>query len=70
MNQVLAKIIYFVFVIYIFITLWKYTGVLWNAYVPWNVQTDLLTIFVVTPILIAVSFILSSLSFKVIRSTN
>ncbi|WP_391122510.1 hypothetical protein [Psychrobacillus sp. L3] len=70
MNQVLANIIYFLFVIFIFCTLWKFMGVLWNAYVPWNVTTDLLTIFVVTPILIVVSFILSSLSFKVIRSSK
>ena len=45
-------------------------GALWNAYVPWNVKTDLLTIFVVAPILIVVSFILSSLAFKVIRSSK
>jgi len=70
MNQVLAKIIYFVFTILIFSTLWKFMGALWNAYVPWNVKTDLLTIFVVAPILIVVSFILSSLSFKVIRSSK
>lgn len=70
MNQVLANIIYFVFTIFIFSTLWRFMGVLWNTYVPWNVKTDLLTIFVVTPILIVVSFILSSLSFKVIRSSN
>lgn len=70
MNHVFAKVIYFVFAIFIFSTLWKLTGVLWNAFVPWNVKTDLLTIFVVAPILIAASFILSSLSFKIIRSSK
>ncbi len=70
MNQVVAKIIYFVFTIFIFTTLWRLMGLYWNAFVPWNVQTDLLTIFVVTPVLIAMSFILSSLSFKVIRSSK
>lgn len=70
MNQVLAKVIYFVFTIFIFSTLWKLTGVFWNSYVPWNVKTDLLVIIVVAPILIIFSFILSSLSFTVIRSSK
>ena len=59
MNKVLGNIIYFGFTIFIFIVLWKVTGELWEAFVPWNYKTDLLGIFVVAPILIA-----SSLRFK------
>ena len=70
MNHVLARIIYFMFTIFIFVMLWKLVGVIWNAFVPWNVTTDILGIFVVIPILIVVSFILSSLSFKFIRSSE
>ena len=62
--------IYFMFTVFIFVTLWKLIGVLWNAFVPWNVTTDILGIFVVIPILIVVSFILSSLSLKFIRSSE
>lgn len=67
MNQIFAKIIYFIFTLFIFVALWKITGILWNAYVPWNTATDLLALLLVIPTLIAVSFILSSVSFKVIR---
>ena len=70
MNRVLEKIIYFVFTIFVFIVLWKVMGGLWGAFVPWNYKSDLLGIFLVTPILIAVSFILSSLSFKVVRGSK
>ncbi|WLR55577.1 hypothetical protein LC048_00720 [Mesobacillus subterraneus] len=70
MNQVLEKIIYFGFTIFIFIVLWKVTGELWETFVPWNYKTDLLGIFVVAPILIVSSFILSSYSFKVIRGSK
>lgn len=70
MNQVLGKIIYFGFTIFIFIVLWKLTGELWEAFVPWNYKTDLLGIFVVAPILIISSFIISSYSFKVIRGSK
>jgi hypothetical protein len=70
MKQVFEKVIYFVFTIFIFVLLWIITGKLWEAYVPWNYKTDLLGIFVVVPILVIVSFILSSLSFKVIRGSK
>jgi heme/copper-type cytochrome/quinol oxidase subunit 2 len=70
MNQVLEKIIFFGFTIFIFIVLWKVTGELWDAFVPWNYKTDLLGIFVVAPILIVSSFILSSYSFKVIKGSK
>jgi len=70
MRRVLEKIIYFVFTIFVFIVLLKVMDRLWEAFVPWNYKTDLLGIFVVIPILIAVSFILSSLSFKVVRGSK
>ncbi|MFS1512406.1 hypothetical protein VQL36_08230 [Chengkuizengella sp. SCS-71B] len=70
MKQVLEKIIYFGLTVGIFIVLWRIMGELWDAFVPWNYKTDLLGIFVVTPIIIVVSFILSSLCFKVIRDSK
>lgn len=51
MNQLLAKLIYSVCMIFIFITLWKAMGGFWSAFLPWNVQTNVLSIMVITPIL-------------------
>lgn len=45
-------------------------AVLWEALVPWNYKTDLLGFFVVIPLLITAAFILSSLSFKVIKGSK
>ncbi|MEI5906670.1 hypothetical protein WAK64_06315 [Bacillus spongiae] len=70
MKIVIEKIIYFVFTIVIFIVLWKITSELWESFVPWNYKTDLLAAFVVAPVLIVVSFILASLSFKVIKENK
>lgn len=70
MKTLLEKIIYIVFTLLVFKVLWTLTGVLWEAFVPWNYKTDLLGILVVAPILIAISFILSSLCFKVIKGTK
>ncbi|GGM24051.1 hypothetical protein GCM10011351_07260 [Paraliobacillus quinghaiensis] len=70
MKTILAKIIYFTFTLFIFTVLWKVMIEIWDAFVPWNYKTDLLGIFVVAPIVISSSFILSSLCFKVIRETE
>ncbi|WP_226671094.1 hypothetical protein [Metabacillus litoralis] len=70
MRIVMEKIIYFVFTLFIFIVLWKITAVLWDAFVPWNYKTDLLGIFVVIPVLFAVSFVFASLSFKFIKENT
>ncbi|RLQ92266.1 hypothetical protein [Falsibacillus albus] len=70
LKQVVEKIIYFVFTVFIFIVLWKLMAVFWDKFVPWNYKTDLLGLCVVTPLLIALSFILSSLSFKVIKASK
>jgi inhibitor of the pro-sigma K processing machinery len=70
MKHVFEKIVYFIFTIFIFIVLWKAMGKLWDAFVPWNYKTDLLGILIVTPLLIGISFILSNLCFKVIRSSK
>ncbi|MGD6774679.1 hypothetical protein ACQCT3_15915 [Sutcliffiella horikoshii] len=61
------KIIYFIFTLFIFVLLWKAMGILWNAFVPWNLTTDLIGLFVVAPLLIILAFVLSSLSLKVIK---
>jgi hypothetical protein len=66
LKKGLEKIIYFVFTILIFFLLWKVTGIFWNAFVPWNLKTDLIALFVVAPLLIILAFVLSSLPFKVI----
>lgn len=70
MYQLLAKRIYFIWMIFIFITLWKAMGGFWSAFIPWNVQTEVLFILVITPILLGISCILTSQSFKIIRSTK
>ncbi|KMJ60529.1 hypothetical protein AB685_04090 [Bacillus sp. LL01] len=68
LKQGFEKIIYFVFTMFIFVMLWKAMGIFWNAFVPWNLKTDLIGLFVVAPLLIILAFVLSSLSFKVIKS--
>jgi hypothetical protein len=70
MKTLFEKIIYFAFTIFIFIVLWKITAAFWDAFVPWNYKTDLIGIFVVLPALVTAAFILSSVSFKVIRDSG
>ncbi len=67
LKKVSEKVIYFVFTLFLFVLLWKAMGVFWNAFVPWNLTTDLIGLFVVAPLLIILAFVLSGLSFKVIR---
>ncbi|MGM0852501.1 MAG: hypothetical protein ACQEWI_07805 [Bacillota bacterium] len=69
MKRLVERLIYLVFTLFIFIVLWKGMAVLWDAFVPWNYKTDLLGLLVVTPILLAVSFILSSLAFQFIKKS-
>ncbi|WP_230500341.1 hypothetical protein [Sutcliffiella rhizosphaerae] len=70
MIKILEKIIYFFFTICFFVVLWKITGRLWNSFVPWNSATDLIGIFFVAPILIGLAFLLTSLSFNVIKQVK
>ncbi|WP_241494438.1 hypothetical protein [Bacillus coahuilensis] len=63
MKQVFEKVIYFIFTLFIFAVLWKLLAVLWDAFVPWNYKTDLLGLFVVTPLLIAAVFYFIKLVF-------
>ncbi|KPL58475.1 hypothetical protein [Rossellomorea vietnamensis] len=63
-KRFVERLIYLVFTLFIFIVLWKVTALLWDAFVPWNYKTDLVGLLIVTPILIALSFILSSLAFQ------
>lgn len=64
MKRMVERLIYLVFTLFIFIVLWKGTAFLWEAFVPWNYKTDLLGLLVVIPILIALSFLLSTLAFQ------
>ncbi|WP_102027820.1 hypothetical protein [Salirhabdus sp. Marseille-P4669] len=70
MNNIFEKLIYYVFTILFFIVLWKITGEIWEAFVPYHYKTELLALVIVIPLLIVFSFILSSLTFKVIKSSN
>ncbi|MGR3762909.1 hypothetical protein [Rossellomorea sp. NS-SX7] len=70
LKTLFEKIIYFAFTVFIFIILWNIMAALWEAFVPWNYKTDLIGIFVVIPALVAAAFILSSVSFKVIRNSG
>ncbi|MEL3973320.1 hypothetical protein AAEO50_13615 [Rossellomorea oryzaecorticis] len=70
MKTMIEKIIYVVFTLFIFMLLWKITSAFWEAFVPWNYKTDLIGIFVVIPAMTAAAFILSSLSFKMIKNSG
>ncbi|PRX79657.1 inhibitor of the pro-sigma K processing machinery [Bacillus sp. V-88] len=64
MKRLVGRLIYLVFTLFIFVLLWKGTAILWEAFVPWNYRTDLFGILIVTPLLIVLSFILSTLAFQ------
>lgn len=70
MKALMEKFIYFIFVIFIFIVLWKMTASLWDAFIPWNYKTDLIGLFVVIPLLAAAAFILAGVMFKVIKNSR
>ncbi|TYS68505.1 hypothetical protein FZC76_10295 [Sutcliffiella horikoshii] len=67
LKKGLEKILFLLFSVFIFVLLWKVMGIFWNAFVPWNLTTDLIGLFVVAPLLMILTFVLSSLSFKIIR---
>ncbi|GAA5416131.1 hypothetical protein Pryu01_01163 [Paraliobacillus ryukyuensis] len=69
-KKFFKKIIYLGITCFIFKLLWSVTGGLWEVFVPWNYRTDLIAVIFVVPVLIVVSFLLSSLCFKVIRDTE
>jgi hypothetical protein len=70
MKKIVERVIYFVLTILIFLVLWKVTGEVWEAFVPLNYKTNLIGIIFVTPIIIILSFILSSLIFHFIRNSD
>ncbi len=70
MGGLLYRFISFVFTLVVFIILWKVYTFLWGAYIPWNYKTDILGLFIGTPVLIILSVILSSLTFKFIRESR
>ncbi|EDL66480.1 hypothetical protein BSG1_03970 [Bacillus sp. SG-1] len=69
MKLMLERIIYYIFTLFIFLVLWNVTAEIWEAFVPWNYKTDLLGLFIVLPALLVLSFIISSLCFKVIKNS-
>lgn len=70
MRKFIEKIIYFVFTILIFVVLWKVTGEVWEEFVPLNYKTNLIGLIFVSPIIIILSFVLSSLTFHFIRKSG
>ncbi|MBP1947202.1 inhibitor of the pro-sigma K processing machinery [Virgibacillus litoralis] len=70
MRKFIEKIIYFVFTILIFMVLWKVTGEVWEEFVPLNYKTNLIGLIFVSPIIIILSFVLSSLTFHFIRKSD
>ncbi|MBP1949902.1 inhibitor of the pro-sigma K processing machinery [Virgibacillus litoralis] len=70
MRKSIEKIIYFVFTILIFMVLWKVTGEVWEEFVPLNYKTNLIGLIFVSPIIIILSFVLSSLTFQFIRKSD
>ncbi|GEM05827.1 hypothetical protein HMI01_28150 [Halolactibacillus miurensis] len=67
MKNVIEKVIYFVFTIFIYILLRKVVTLAWDNFVPLNFKTNLLGAFVVFPIMVGASFILASITFKFIK---
>lgn len=63
MKRLVERLIYLVFTLFIFIVLWKGTAFVWEAFVPWNFKSDMAMLFIATPVLLGLSFILSSLAF-------
>ncbi|RCW76949.1 inhibitor of the pro-sigma K processing machinery [Saliterribacillus persicus] len=70
MRKFIEKIIYVVFTILIFIVFWKITGKVWEEFVPLNYKTNLIGLIFVSPIIIILSFVLSSLTFHFIRKSD
>jgi hypothetical protein len=70
MKKFIERILYFALTILIFVVLWKVTGEVWEEFVPLNYKKNLIGIFFVTPIIIFLSFILSSLTFHFMRNSD
>lgn len=70
MKKFLERFIYMVLTILIFMVLWKVTGEVWEEVVPLNYKTNLIGFIFVTPIIIILSFILSGLTFHIIRKSD
>ncbi len=70
LKRLLEKVIFFMFSFFIFIILWKGITFVWDRYVPFNYKTDLLGLFIILPIMIIVSFILTALVYRIIRESN
>ena len=70
LRKFIERVIYFVLSILIFIMLWKVTGEVWEEFVPLNYKTNLIGLIFVAPIIIILSFVLSSLIFHFIRRSD
>lgn len=64
MRNTSKKLIYFVLTFFIFMLLLKLFGWIENEYLPLNTQTQLISLFIIIPAIVILSFILSSLIFK------
>ncbi|MFJ8064028.1 hypothetical protein ACIQYS_05315 [Psychrobacillus sp. NPDC096426] len=63
MKKIIANLILLLFSVVIFITLWKIMQYFFNAFVPFNPMTELIS-FVVIVIIIPTSMILADISFR------
>ncbi|TLS36282.1 hypothetical protein FCL54_16200 [Pseudalkalibacillus caeni] len=70
LKKIIEGIIYFLITVLIFIVLWKVTGKVWEEFVPLNYKTNLIGFIFVTPIVIILSFSLSSMIFHFIRKSD
>ncbi|KZE69086.1 hypothetical protein AWM68_02135 [Fictibacillus phosphorivorans] len=58
MKYFLRKLLHAVISIIIFIVLWNVMSWIWHAYVPLNYKTDLFALFIVTPIILILSYVI------------
>lgn len=64
MRNISKKLIYYVLTFFIFFLLLKLFSWVENEYIPFNTQTQLISLFIIIPAIVILSFILSSLIFK------
>lgn len=70
MKKISEKLIYYLVTLIIFFLLFKCVAWLENAYIPLNTQTQLISGIIIIPAIMILSFILSSLLFRVLKESK
>lgn len=70
MKIIFEKVIYYAIAFCILFLLLKFYGWIENAYLPFNTQTQLLSLIVIIPALVVLSFILSGILFKSFKESK